>query len=81
MDLLQWLADHYLLGDEQRMPDAQIAGTTAIHLRFERSPQSYAFDRYYFARAGQLYMIIIGHTGDREDWVLYDHFLESIQFE
>ena len=81
VDLLQWLADHYLLGDEQRMPDAQIAGTTAIHLRFERSPQSYAFDRYYFARAGQLYMIIIGHTGDREDWALYNHFLESIQFD
>lgn len=80
VDLLAWLTDHYLLGDE-RAPDVQIAGTTAIHLRHERSPQSYAFDRYYFTRAGQLYMIVIGHTGDREDWRLYNHFLESIQFK
>ncbi len=79
-DLLQWLTDHYLLG-ETRMPDVQIAGTTAIHLRHERSPQSYASDRYYFARAGQLYLIGFIHTGDREDWKLYDHFLASIQFE
>jgi len=69
------------MGDEERMPDVQIAGTTAIHLRHERSPQSYAFDRYYFARAGQLYMITIGHMGDKEDWELYNHFLQSIQFE
>jgi putative hemolysin len=81
VDLEQWLTDHYLMGNEERMPDVQIAGTTAIHLRHERSPQSYAFDRYYFARAGQLYMITIGHAGDREDWELYNHFLQSIQFE
>ena len=79
-DLLQWLTDHYLLGEE-RMSDIQIAGTAAIHLRHERSPQSYASDRYYFARAGQLYMVFINHTGDKEDWDLYNHFLESIQFE
>ena len=78
-DLLQWLTDHFLLG-EVRMPDVQIAGTTAIHLRHERSPQSYAFDRYYFARSGQLYMIVIGHVGDKEDWEVYDHFLENFQF-
>lgn len=81
VDLEQWLTDHYLMGDETRLPDVQIAGTTAIHLRHERSPQSYAFDRYYFARAGQLYMIIIGHAGDKEDWELYIHFLQSFQFE
>jgi putative hemolysin len=81
VDLEQWLTDHYLMGDEERMPDVQIAGTTAIHLRHERSPQSYAFDRYFFARAGQLYMITIGHAGDKEDWELYNHFLQSIQFE
>jgi putative hemolysin len=78
-DLLRWLTDHNLLGDEQK-PDIQIAGTTAIHLRHERSSQSYAFDRYYFTRGGQLYMIVIGHAGDREDWELYNHFLSSFQF-
>jgi putative hemolysin len=80
VDLVQWLTDHFLLGDE-RLPDVQIAGTTAIHLRHERSPQSYADDRYYFAKSGQLFMVVIGHVADREDWELYSHFLESIQFE
>ena len=78
-DLPQWLADHYLTG-ETRLQDVQIAGTTAVHFRHERSPQSYAMDRYYFANKGQLYMVIIGHTGDSEDWDLYNHFLENFQF-
>jgi hypothetical protein len=79
-DLLQWLNDHYLVG-EQRMPDEQIAGTTAIHYRHDRSPQSYADDRYYFARDGQLYAVMIGHGSETEDWELNNHFLQSIQFE
>ena len=80
VDLLQWLTDHYLLG-EKRMPDTQIAGTLAIHFRHERSPQSPAGDRYYFARAGQLYMVLIGHSPDEEDWDLNNRFLQSIQFD
>lgn len=79
-NLESWLKDHNLLG-AVRFPDIQIAGTTAIHFRHDRSPQSFAFDTYYFARAGQLYQIIIGHTGDKEDWKLYNHFLQSIRFE
>lgn len=78
-NLLQWLTDHNLMGDD-RMPDVEIAGTTGIHFRHERSPQSYAFDRYYFAKAGQLYMVVIGHVGDKEDWELYNNFLQSIRF-
>ena len=64
-----------------RQPDLKIAGELAIHYRHDRSPQSYAYDRYYFAHQGQLYMIVIGHTADKEDWELYDKFLESFQFE
>jgi putative hemolysin len=79
-DLQQWLIDHSLIGVKQQLPDAHIAGTTAIHLRHDRSPQSYAFDQYYFAKAGQLYAIVIGHMGDKEDWALYNRFLESFQF-
>lgn len=79
-NLITWLTDHNLLGGE-RMPDIQIAGTTAIHLRHERSPQSFAFDCYFFAKSGQLYMIVIGHSGDKENWDLYNHFLQSIRFE
>ena len=80
MDLEQWLKDNNLVG-EKRMADLQIAGTTAIHYRHDRSPQSYADDRYFFAHDGQLYSVVILHTGDKEDWDLYNHFLESIQFE
>ena len=87
-DLEKWLTDHNLLmaggqqpAGEVRQPDTQIAGTIAIHTRHARSPQSYAYDKYYFARSGQLYMIVIGHAGDKEDWAVYDRFLVSIRFE
>jgi putative hemolysin len=78
-DLLQWLSDHYLLGEE-RLPDEQIAGTTAIHFRHAASLQSYAFDQYYFAHAGQLYQITIGHASQFENWELDNRLLESFQF-
>jgi uncharacterized protein len=80
VDLEQWLTDHYLVG-EKRMPDAQIAGTLAIHYRHERSPQSYADDRYYFAKDGQLYVVLIGHGSETEDWELNNRFLQSIRFD
>ena len=64
-----------------RLPDVQIAETTAIHFRHARSPQSYADDRYYFAHDGQLYLILIGHSADSEDWELNNRFLQSFQFD
>lgn len=79
-DLFQWLTDHYLVG-ENRQPDTQIAGTLAIHFRHDRSPQSPAADRYYFARGGQLYEVLIGHGSETEDWDLNDRFLQSIRFD
>jgi len=79
VDLMQWLTDHYLLG-EVRLPDEQIGGTTAIHFRHEGSHQSPADDKYFFARDGQLYLITIGHTSEVEDWELNNRFLQSIQF-
>jgi putative hemolysin len=79
-DLAQWLTDHSLLVDE-RQPDTQIADTAAIHTRRSRGVQSYASDSYYFARSGQLYTIVILHTGDKEDWALYDRFLTSFRFD
>jgi len=79
-DLAQWLTDHNLLPDE-RQPDTQIAGIRAVHTRRSRSPQAYASDSYYLAHSGQLFTIVILHTGDREDWTLYDRFLTSFQFD
>jgi hypothetical protein len=80
VDLAKWLSDHYLSG-EKRLPDTHIAGTKAIHFRHDRSPQSYADDRYFFAKDGQLYLIIIGHAEDKEDWEVYNQFLDSFRFD
>ena len=79
VDLAQWLTAHNLLADG-RQADTQVAGTLAIHTRKDRSPQSYAADTYFFAHAGQLFSVVILHTGDKEDWTLYQHFLSSLQF-
>ena len=78
-DLRQWLADHNLAQGDL-LADVQIGGETAAHQRFDRSPQSFAYDRYYFAHNGQLYMLVIGHVGDLEDWDVYNTFLSSFQF-
>jgi putative hemolysin len=79
-DLSLWLLEHNLLGAE-RLVDVDLAETRAVHLHHDRSPQSYAFDQYYFAKGDQLYVITINHTGDLQDWELYGRFLESIHFE
>jgi len=79
-DLAGWLADHMLIGDD-RLPDTEIAGTLAIHTRHEASPQSYAHDTYFFQHEDQLYRIVIGHTAHKEDWELYQRFLESFRFD
>jgi putative hemolysin len=79
VDLMQWLTDHYLVG-EARLPDEQIAGTMAIHFRHERSSQSPADDKYFFAMNGQLYLVTIGHSSEVENWELNNRFLQSIQF-
>ena len=80
VDLMQWLTDHYLVG-EVRLPDEHIAGTTAVHFRHERSPQSPADDKYLMAHNGQLYLLTIGHSNEIEDWELNHRFLQSIQFQ
>jgi hypothetical protein len=79
-DLKQWMIDHNLYVD-QPQPDVNVAGTTAIHTRFSRSQQAYANDRYFFVHNGQLFSIGILHTGDKEDWNLYNRFLSSFQFD
>jgi len=79
-DLRQWLIDHNLYVDEPQ-PDVSIAGTTAIHTRFQRGQQAFANDRYYFVHDGQMFVITILHTGDKEDWELYNRFLQSFAFD
>jgi putative hemolysin len=78
-DLLKWLTDHNLLIGA-RQADLKIAGSAAVHTRQDRSKQTYAFDTFFFAHAGQLYSVVILHAGDKEDWKVYNHFLENFQF-
>jgi putative hemolysin len=80
VDLRQWLIDHNLYVDQPQL-DAVIAGTTTIHTRFPRGQQAYANDRFYFAHNGQIFVITIVHTGDKEDWNLYNRFLQSFEFK
>jgi putative hemolysin len=79
-DLEDWLEAQNLLAGE-RLDDLEIAGETAIHLRVNTSEQAYPFDQFFFAKDGRLYSIVILHTGNQEDWTIYNHFLESIKFE
>lgn len=79
-DLKGWLIEHNMYA-EQPLPDRTIAGTTAIHTRYPGGAQSYAHDSFFLVHQGQLYVIIIEHSGGKEDWSIYDQFLNSIQFD
>lgn len=86
VDLEKWLTEHNLLTTggkhgEVIRPAAPIAGGMSIHTRLERSPQTFAYDKYFFAHDQQLYVVVILHSGDKEDWTLYNHFLASIRFD
>ncbi len=79
-DLQVWLAERSRLPGKV-IGRRTIAGETAIHTRFDdpRGPQAYSDDRFYFVHDGQLYEITILHTG-KEDWTVYDQFLDSFHF-
>jgi len=81
VDLQTWLAERSRLPGKV-VGTRTIAGEVAVHTRFEdpRGPQSYDDDRFYFVHDGQLYEITIMHTG-KEDWGVYDRFLDSLAFQ
>lgn len=78
--LEEWMMENNLL-QADRLEDTLIAGELAIHLRQNTGEQAYPSDQYYFTKDGQLFSIVILHTGNQEDWTLYNHFLESFQFD
>jgi putative hemolysin len=78
-DVAQWIADHEIPYDEIDNEE-EISGLPAVHLRSEAGPGWYASDSYYIIKDGQLFQILILHTGGREDWALYDRFLEGFTF-
>lgn len=79
-NLEQWLLDHDLLSGE-RQDDLTIAGVPAIHVSETNVKQAYPSDTYFLAHKGQLFSIIILHTGNQQDWDLYNHFLENFEFK
>ena len=77
-DLQAWLTEHNRLAGRV-LGTRTIAGETAIHTRNDNGPQAYDDDRFYFVHEGQVYEIVILHSG-KEDWTVYDVFLDSIGF-
>lgn len=78
-DLETWLREKGRLpgpAQDERI----IGGETALHVRQDHGPQAYDDDRFYFAHAGRIYEITILHAG-KEDWSVYDRFLDSFRFE
>lgn len=75
-DVRQWFADRDMSYDDI----VEIAGLPAVHRAYPGSPQAYAQDEYYFIHGDQLFSIVIIHAGRRQDWDLYDKFLQSFQF-
>jgi len=78
VDLRQWVLDHVPAHDAVDTA-TQVAGRPTVHLRHEASQQAGARDEYYVVDDGQLFTITILHSG-REDWALYDAFLNGFRF-
>jgi hypothetical protein len=79
-DVSQWVAD-FGIPHDQIGQSTEIGGLPATHLIVKSTPQSYGFDEYYFIKDEQLFRILILHTGGKQDWDLYDQFLQGFAFE
>jgi putative hemolysin len=78
-DILEWITDFGIHYDEVG-PAISIAGLDALHLVTQQTPQAYGSDDYYFVKDGQLFHIQILHAVGRQDWGLYNLFLQSFTF-
>ena len=78
VDVKEWVKMHpsFTAGE-----DRTIAGLPAVHFVQVKSQQAYAGDYYYLINDGQLYEIVILHAGGRQDWPVYEQFLNSFSFE
>lgn len=81
-DVHDWITDNPIveIAYDDLGPDLEIAGLPAVHLIHEAGSGWYASDEYYFIKDGQLFSIVLLHTGGQEDWELYDRFLQGITF-
>jgi len=79
-ELDSWLESNNIMMGE-RLEDTTISSEKAVHLRQETSAQSFASDHFFFAKDGRVFNIVILHTGEKEDWELYNHFLENFEID
>jgi hypothetical protein len=66
--------------DFELSEEVSIADLETLHYRQAKTPQTWAADYYYFIKDGQLYNITILHGNDKEDWDIYNKFLDSFAF-
>lgn len=78
-DVSDWVKKHPSL---QVGTVASIDGLEAVHYVQSRTSQdNQRIDYYYFIKDGRLYEMSIYSTATREDWPLYNQFLQSFSFE
>jgi hypothetical protein len=58
-----------------------IGGVPAIRTRYQATAESDARDDYHFVHGDKMFRISITHVDGREDWAVYDQFLQSITLE
>jgi len=78
-DVEQYIIDSGMPYDEIDT-EFEVAGLPTVHVVEKGSPQAYDSDSYYFIKDDQLFQIQILHCG-KEDWELYNKFLESFSFD
>jgi putative hemolysin len=78
-NVAQWITDNEIPYDEIDT-EVEIAGLPAVRLTTMGGPGWYGYDDYYFIKDGQLFHILILHTGGRADWDLYNQFLQGLTF-
>jgi hypothetical protein len=78
-DVHRWLTDSGHPSGEVG-PEVELAGLPTAHHMYKGGPAPYDYDEYYFIKGDRLFCVMIAHTGDRQDWDLYDKFLQSITF-
>lgn len=77
IDLNSWVTSKFSHDDVGSV--IAVAGVPTVHLVTKRSPQTFAFDEYYFLSSNKLIQVQILHHNDKQDADLYNSFLNSIK--
>lgn len=81
-DVFTWVPQESKVTYDETDPNhnIKIGGEVAIHLKNHKSPQADASDFYYFIHGTQLFGIQIIQIEGKEDWGMYNKFLNSFSF-